>query len=110
MDENQQYDAELLLLLAAAAARWRRLKVREDRDNIATSCPEFENIMWQIRLGPGRQDYYLMSMARQLAEAFVINFVSSDFRRYLRRGISDFGSFAPICDYFYDRQVENLAK
>jgi hypothetical protein len=33
------------LLVVTVAAMRRRPKVREDRDNIATICPELENIM-----------------------------------------------------------------
>ena len=91
MDENQ-YDAEVLLLLAAAVtARWRRPKVREDRDNIATSCPEFENIMADMAgAGYCRED--LFDVDGTAAEASHCHFFVSIF------GLSTFGEESPTLD------------
>ncbi len=46
VDENQHAAvAVAALLVVTVAATRRRPNVREDRDNIATICPELENIM-----------------------------------------------------------------
>lgn len=54
MDEYQHAVAvAAALLVATVAAMWRRPKVRKDRDNIATICPELENIMVGVYIGFG---------------------------------------------------------